>query len=87
MIVIRNDESYCASSPEWGSSREDRMKPDHANRPDRFELEAAARRHRAEAWTTAFEATAHWIRMHLAGTGQHETATSLMQTMPRRAAH
>jgi hypothetical protein len=56
---------------------------DATRRPDRFELEAAARQHRAEAWASAFEAAARWMSSHFGATKPHDAA--VLSGLTRRA--
>lgn len=56
-------------------------------RPDRFDLEAAARRHRAEAWAGTFEVVGDWIDAHLHGLKLPGAAPAVLHAVPRRAAH
>jgi len=60
---------------------------DATRRPERFELEAAARRHRTAAWVAAFEVAAHWISAHSATAKTPRTAAASLHVLPHRAAH
>jgi hypothetical protein len=55
-------------------------------RPDRFELEAAARLHRADAWAEAIEAVGQWIDAHMHGL-KLRGAPAVLHAVPRHVAH
>lgn len=57
--------------------------------PDRFELEAAARRNRSEGYARAFDALAHWLDAQVRHlfTHDHRPVALARASKPHRLAH
>ena len=57
--------------------------------PDRFELEAAARRNRSEIYARAFDGIAHWLDTQVSRlvTREHKPAAMARNSSSHRLAH
>jgi hypothetical protein len=55
--------------------------------PDRFELEAAARRNRSEVYARAFDEIAHWLSTQVTSLVTHRPTAMARSSSTQRLAH